>query len=127
VSLEDRPSGAIVVTAVGLALHVAAFAFIIVLSTIATRFWTHRFLGMGEEYMSAFLGWILLWFVSGVLILFLGFVGVVMMNSPAPDRVRAGSIIVLLIAILAFPTFWGFFIGSLLMFAGAILGLVWQP
>jgi hypothetical protein len=34
---------------------------------------------------------------------------------------------VLIISIVAFPTMWGFMIGSLLMFISSILGLTWTP
>ncbi len=40
---------------------------------------------------------------------------------------RTGSVLVLIASLLAFPTAWGFFAGSLLMLIGSILGLTWSP
>ncbi len=40
---------------------------------------------------------------------------------------RTGSVLVLVASILAIPTAWGFFVGSLMMIIGSILGLTWTP
>ncbi|MFQ5837650.1 MAG: hypothetical protein ACE5HJ_02570 [Thermoplasmata archaeon] len=124
---EDRPSGALVLSTIGLAFHIAAFAVIIIVATLLSGAVTSGFPSTGPGFMVAMLTWFLLWVVAGLIIVALGVVGVSMMNSASVDRVRVGSVIILLVAILGFPTFWGFVIGSLLMFVGAILGLVWQP
>lgn len=57
----------------------------------------------------------------------LSFLAAYWIGSRVEDKVRAGSIIALVIAILAFPTMWGLAIGSLLLFIAGILGLTWQP
>jgi hypothetical protein len=53
--------------------------------------------------------------------------GVSMMNSSRIENVRMGSVLVLVAAILSFPTVFGFVVGSVLMVIGAILGLTWSP
>lgn len=77
--------------------------------------------------LSATLGLFLLWLLAAVVVVVLGTAGTALMNSPSTGRVRGGAVLVLLVSILAFPTLWGFFVGSLLMFIGAILGLAWEP
>ncbi len=57
----------------------------------------------------------------------LGVLGVLWMNTTNLNRVRTGSVLVLIASIIAFPTMFGFMIGSLLMLIGSILGLTWQP
>jgi len=57
----------------------------------------------------------------------LGVLGVLWMNTANFSRVRTGSVFVLVASIIAFPTMFGFMIGSLLMLIGSILGLTWQP
>lgn len=111
----------------GFAFHVIAFAFILILVAIPGLFWDGHFSWMGGPPWPGLAGWILLWLASGVLVVVLGLIGILMMNSPSVSRVRAGSVIVLIVAIVAFPTLWGLFIGSLLMFLGSILGLLWEP
>lgn len=64
--------------------------------------------------------------LAGVVIV-LGLFGVLWMNTTFLSRVRTGSILVLIAAVIAFPTMFGFMIGSLLMLIGSVLGLTWQP
>lgn len=56
-----------------------------------------------------------------------GAVGCLMLNRSELQSVRTGSVLVFIAAILAFPTAWGLFVGSLLMLVGSILGLTWSP
>jgi len=65
------------------------------------------------------------WIISAFIIVGLGVYGAVAMNSANLARVRMGSTLVLVASIIAFPTMWGFGIGSLLMFVGSLLGLTW--
>jgi hypothetical protein len=53
--------------------------------------------------------------------------GVFMMNSSRLGDVRIGSVLVLVAAVLAFPTAFGFVVGSLLLIVGGVLGLIWMP
>lgn len=54
-------------------------------------------------------------------------VGVFMMNASRLGDVRIGSVLVLIAAVLAFPTAFGFVVGSVLLVVGGILGLIWTP
>lgn len=53
--------------------------------------------------------------------------GVFMMNSSRLGDVRIGSVLVLVAAVLAFPTAFGLVVGSLLLIIGGVLGLIWSP
>ncbi len=62
-----------------------------------------------------------------VIFIILAFLGAFWMYSGDKRRTTYGGVLTLIVAIIAFPTLWGLFIGSLLGFIGAILGLVWNP
>ena len=49
------------------------------------------------------------------------------MNSPDETRVKTGAALALVAGLIAFPTMWGFWIGSILLIVGAITGLTWTP
>lgn len=70
--------------------------------------------------ISGFLG-----LIFGVIVI----VGAVMINSGNPDKVKSGSIIVLVFSILSLFTCGtgGFVIGFILGLVGGILGLTWKP
>ncbi len=78
---------------------------------------------MGQYYGSGTYGWAWLWLAIALAAIAVGVVGVLLMNSEDPGRLRSGAVLVLFSAVLAFPTMWGFGAGSILMFIGAILGL----
>ncbi len=70
--------------------------------------------------------------VLGVLGLVFGIivvVGAIMINSGVPEKVRMGSIIVLIFSILSLFVggTGGFIIGFILGLIGGILGLTWKP
>ncbi len=67
--------------------------------------------------------WVSFWLGFGVVALALGATSVYLLGKDKPD-VTLGSVLALLGAVLAFPLMWGFMVGSLLMFVGAIVGLV---
>ena len=71
--------------------------------------------------------WSLIWLISAAIVIALGIYGAMLMNSTQIGRVRMGATLVLVASIIAFPTMWGFMIGSLLMFVGSLLGLTWVP
>ncbi|MFQ5919982.1 MAG: hypothetical protein ACE5I4_08085 [Thermoplasmata archaeon] len=79
----------------------------------------------GSEGLLAGLG--IAFVALAVIFIVLAFLGAFWMYSGDKRKTTYGGILTLIIAIIAFPTFWGFFIGSLLGFIGAILGLVWNP
>ena len=53
--------------------------------------------------------------------------GVFLMNSSTLGDLRTGSVLVLVGAVLAFPSAFGFVVGSLLMVLGGVFGLIWSP
>ncbi|MEE9592569.1 MAG: hypothetical protein V3W28_03195 [Thermoplasmata archaeon] len=64
---------------------------------------------------------------AAVIFIVLAFLGAFWMYSGQKSKTTWGAVLTLVIAIIALPTLWGVFIGSLLGFIGAILGLVWTP
>jgi hypothetical protein len=81
------------------------------------------FIGLG--------GWGYSFVIFGVLGLVWGIltlIGAIMINSGDKNKVRTGSILVLIFSIISwFGAAGGFFIGFLLGLIGAILGLTWHP
>jgi hypothetical protein len=65
----------------------------------------------------------LIWLVAASVIFVLSLYALLLMNSNNLNSVRTGAILLLIMAIVAFPTMWGLLIGSALMFAGAIIAL----
>jgi hypothetical protein len=62
--------------------------------------------------------------ISGIIMI----VGAAMMNSSEKSRVRTGSILVLIFALVgAIFTFGGLVVGFILALIGSILGLTWNP
>jgi len=64
-------------------------------------------------------------FVFGIIVI----VGAIMINSGVPEKVKTGSIIVLVFSILSLFVggTGGFIIGFILGLIGGILGLTWKP
>ena len=87
--------------------------------------------GMMNSYgpwgMSGWAGLTWIWIPMVVASIAMGALGVYIINSSRVDSVRLGSVLVLIAAVLAFPTAFGFVVGSLLMVAGGVLGLIWSP
>lgn len=84
---------------------------------------------MGTYYAgTSWFGWMAgIWLAITAVVIGLGVTGVLWMNSADVNKFRSGAIVLLVAAIVAFPTMWGFGIGSILMFVGAILGLTITP
>lgn len=77
--------------------------------------------------MSGWGGYAWIWIPLLVASIAIAAFGVFLINSSKLGNVRIGSGLVLVGAVLAFPTAFGFVVGSLLMGLGAILGLIWSP
>lgn len=124
---DERPVAAFTLSIVGVAFQVIAG-----ISVTSMMFFTSfpgpwmMWTWMSSSFTWSY-GWTILWAGLAVVMTTLGILGGLRMNSSDPYRIRAGSTLVLIAAVLAFPTMWGFMIGSLLMFIGSILGLTWQP
>ena len=87
--------------------------------------------GMMSSYspwmMSGWGGFTWMWIPLLAATLGVAVVGVFMMSRSEVTSFRTGSVLILVASLLAFPTAWGFFAGSLLMIIGSILGLTWSP
>ncbi len=62
---------------------------------------------------------------AGLAIIALGITGIALVKSGKRDAAAAGGMLLIAASAFAFPTFFGFFIGSALMFAGGVLALLW--
>lgn len=61
--------------------------------------------------------------ISGIIVI----AGAVMINKAEPDKVKNGSILVILFSIVSLVSGGGFYIGAILGIIGGVLGLVWKP
>lgn len=130
--VEEKPVAAFVLSLVGLVLQAfgALFFFSIPFYGWGTNYCGAWMMGpcmMIRTPLSASFGW---WYFASVLsvaVIALGVIGILWMNTGETRKIQSGSIFVLVASIIAFPTMFGFAIGSLLMLIGAILGLTWRP
>jgi hypothetical protein len=85
--------------------------------------------GMMGGYVPFGLGlsWFGAWLAVGIVAIALGVYGVRLVSSTDLSKIHTGSVLLLVSAVIAFPSMWGFFAGSALLFVASILGLVWQP
>lgn len=133
---ENKPVPALTLAAVGLAFQVIG-GFVI--AYMISFFWSYHYSGFGfvgpwmmfGEGWPRMFGFSTLWFafflIFAAVEVALAVLGVLWMNTTDISKIRTGSVLVLIASIIAFPTMWGFMIGSLLMLIGSILGLTWQP
>jgi len=130
--VEEKPAAAFTLSIIGLALQAVRATFFTYMMFYGWGFgsWGPGMM-MGPMMMggpwSAGLLWPPLSAAFALVVMALGVLGVLWMNTADLSRVRAGSTLVLIASIIAFPTMFGFMLGSLLMLVGGILGLTWQP
>ena len=131
--VEEKPIAAFTLSLIGLALQAVGailFAYVVFYGW-GSGFWgpgmtMGPWMMMGGPWFGGALGSPLS-SLFAVAVIALGVLGVFWMNASELSRVRTGSTLVLVASIIAFPTMFGFMIGSLLMLIGGILGLTWQP
>lgn len=123
----DRPRTAFRLSLGGLVVHILVFALVLSFALLFAGAPFGDVLEPPLAPLSSQLGVFLLWLATGVVLLVIATAGTALLNAPSPSQVRTGGILVLLSAVLAFPTLWGLFLGSLLMFLGGILALTWEP
>jgi len=129
-STQDRPVAALTISIIGLALQALGAMFFTSMMLYGWGFLWGRSMMMGPWMMGGWPGaflWAPIFVVFTVAVVAIGVMGVVWMNSSSLSRVRTGSTLVLVTAVISFPTMFGLVIGSLLMLIGGILGLTWQP
>lgn len=131
-----RPTAAFTLSAVGLALQAFGGLFLAYAFSHSSPygFFGPGMMGpwmmFGGPWMYGFYSssyWFLFFAILVAAEIALGVLGVVWMNGESSSKVRTGSALVLVASIIAFPTMFGFMVGSLLMLVGSILGLTWQP
>lgn len=129
--VEDRPVAAFTLSLIGLVLQFlgGAFFFAVMLYGWGSSSWSPGMMGpwMMWGTWSAGFFWSTISAALVAVVIFLGVLGTLWMNTPDPDKIRTGSTLVLVASVIAFPTMFGFMLGSLLMLIGGILGLTWQP
>ncbi len=129
--VEDRPVTAFTLSLTGLVLQAlgGAFFFAGMLYGWGSGNWGPGMMGPWMMWGTSSAGffWSTISTVLVAVVIFLSVVGILWMNTPDLDKIRTGSTLVLVASIIAFPTMFGFMLGSLLMFTGSILGLTWQP
>lgn len=118
--VEEKPILAFALVLSGFVVQSLIFAFRILMIPLFIT--VHRRIGSLIGLPMHPLVWI---FIASIL-LGLELVGVILVYSSDVSRVRIGSTIVLVTSLLAYPTLWGFFIGSILSLIGSILGLLWK-
>ncbi len=132
---ESHPVTAFTLSVIGLALQVVAAFFTLPAAVYGTLWGGGMFTGqtmmgpgmmMGGPWSYGF-GWPPLTAAFAVLVIALGLLGVIWLNTSDPGKIRSGATLVLITSIIAFPTMFGFIIGSLLMFIGGLIGLTWYP
>jgi len=132
---ESKPVAACMLAIVGVALQVISALVLVYVVFFFAPFiegwWGYKIMGPWiMQHRNAYsLGyvWVSVWMGVMTAVIGLGAYGTFLMNSVDIEKVRTGATLVLVASVVAFPTMWGFFIGSLLMFIGSLLGLTWQP
>ena len=71
------------------------------------------------------LGW--LWAPILVASIAVATVGMLMIRSSRLEKARLGTLLFVAAAVLAFPTVFGFIVGSALLVLGGVLRLIWWP
>lgn len=138
--MENKPVAAFTLAIIGAALQAVALLFVgyrVAFYSVLVSNWREL---NPERLMPWMMGhwmngypftihplWGILWLILAVVIVAVGVYGAVLINSANLRRVRMGATLVLVASIIAFPTMWGFVIGSLLMFVGSLLALTWLP
>ena len=106
--MDDKPTAAFVLTLIG--------GIFLLLGGIAVAIGFAIFFGgIGAAFG-----------IVGVVFGLIVLLGAVMMYNK-PQSHTTWGVIILVLSIVAFPAIWGFGIGSLLAFIGAILALVYKP
>ncbi|MBI2185429.1 MAG: hypothetical protein HYU39_10795 [Thaumarchaeota archaeon] len=131
--VEEKPAAAFTLSLIGLTLQAVGatfFAYAVFYGWGSGSSGPGMMMGpwvmMGDPW-SAGLLWSPFSAVFAIVVIVLGVLGILWMNTRDLGRVRTGSTLVLIASIIAFPTMFGFMLGSLLMLIGSILGLTWQP
>ena len=113
----DKPRAAIVVSSIGLAFQVIAFVF--EMGILALASWRSIVLGPFIFF------WSLPFLLIGIIFLALGVAGIAFLNTGRKHDAILGGLLLIISSVFGFPTLFGFFIGSALMFIGGIMAILW--
>ena len=129
---EERPTAAFTLILIGLVVQVVIALYVVyVVFIFSSVGW--GWIGIPHMMPAIIMGWFwpmgFAWFVLSLLVavIALGVWGLLWVYTTDPMKVRTGGALALAAAILAFPTMFGFLVGSLIMLIGAVLALSWQP
>ena len=106
--MADKPTAAFVLSLIG-------GIFLLLGGVLAAVGFSFVFGGLGA-----------LFGIVGVIFGLIVILGAVMLYQK-PQSPTMWGVVILILSIIAFPSLWGFGIGSLLAFIGAILALVYKP
>ena len=126
-----HPATAFTLAVIGLALQGIGALYAIPAAIFGSPSYGFGMMGPGMMWggggpWSGF-GWPPLTAALGILVIALGLLGTMWLNTSDLGKIRSGATLVLVTSIIAFPTMWGFMIGSVLMFTAGIIGLTWYP
>ena len=107
-NLADKPTAAFVLSLIG-------GIFLLLGGALATVGFSFVFGGLGAIFG-----------IVGVIFGLIVIIGAVMLYQKPQSHTMWG-VVILILSIIAFPSLWGFGIGSMLAFIGAILALVYKP
>ncbi len=116
----SKPRAAIAISSVGLAFQVLAFLFEMAILALAS---SRRSFVLGPFIFF----WSVPFMMVGIVFIALGSVGLAFLSSGKKVEVSLGGMLLIISSVFGFPTLFGFFIGSVLMFIGGILALIWSP
>jgi len=117
----DKPTAAFVLSLIGGVLIVICGLGYAVLGAICGSIASMSPGGGGAG--AAIFIYMALGLISGVIVI----AGAVMINKAEPDKVKKGSILVVVFSIVSLVSGGGFYIGAILGIIGGVLGLVWKP
>jgi len=120
--LSEKPTAAFALSLVGAIFIILGGLFSAVIGTMVGG-------AVGMMGFEWFGGLIIVLGILGLVFGILTLVGAIMINTGEKDKVRTGSIIVLVFSILSLFVggTGGFIIGFILCLIGSILGLTWKP
>ncbi|MGC8661484.1 MAG: hypothetical protein ACP5TZ_03160 [Nitrososphaeria archaeon] len=119
----SKPESAVILSSIGLDFQIIGW----ILASVFIEFWFRGpYMGMMFEPLYAF-NWYPVYAVFGLFAIVIGIIGILLIENGQKERVQAGSVLLIIGAIFAFPIMFGLMVGSILMFIAGILGLVWQP
>ncbi len=116
----SKPVAAVILALIGLTLQVIALIFELFLVFFFSVFTIRTF---GPFIIARSLTLL----VFGIVVIMVGISGICFMSKGFRNDVFIGSILEIVASIFAYPTLFGFFIGSFLMFVAGILGFFWIP